>query len=262
MKIWIVDAFATKPFQGNPAAVTIVEDFPDERMCHHIASEMNLSETAFVKPLGENHFHIRWFTPTTEVKLCGHATMASAHILWEHDYAQRSPIKLESLSGPLHVYPSSLGITLDFPLQAVTDSLPIKPFQELFAQPVLHVVQAYDDVIVEVDGEDALNHLTIDFNQMLQIDCRGIIVTTKSQSPGFDFKSRFFAPRVGVNEDPVTGSAHCKLADYWHKKTGKTTFRAYQASKRGGSMTIEILGQERVHLTSQAVTVLDGVMRI
>lgn len=258
MKIWIVDAFTREPFRGNPAAVTIVDHFPDDALCSSIAAEMNLSETAFLKPLGQNHFHIRWFTPTTEIKLCGHATMASAHVLWEQGLVEGNIITFDSLSGPLRVYKSPRGITLDFPLQSVSHPLPTKVFQELFEQEVVAAVQAHDDVIVEVKDEEALRSLTPNMDRIRQMEYRGIIVTTKSETLDYDFKSRFFAPRVGVNEDPVTGSAHCKLADYWHKKTGKTMFRAYQASRRGGGMEIELIEDQRVYLTSNAMTILTG----
>lgn len=262
MKIWTVDAFTKEPFRGNPAAVTIVDDFPHESLCHQIAGEMNLSETAFIKPLAEDHFHIRWFTPTTEVKLCGHATMASAHILWEQGFAKSDTITFDSLSGILKVYRSQKGIILDFPLQATSHALPIQPFQDLFGQPIISAVQAYDDVIVEVESPEALAQLTINIDAIREMDCRGIIVTTHGGTSGYDFISRFFAPGVGVNEDPVTGSAHCKLADYWQKKTGQTTFKAYQASKRGGEMAVEIKENARVYLTSQAITMLEGTLKI
>lgn len=256
MKIWIVDAFTNKPFAGNPAAVTIVEEFPTDNQCQKIAAEMNLSETAFVKPLGKSHFHLRWFTPSVEVKLCGHATLASAHILWQKGLVQDEAIQFDSLSGPLNVYKTNAGLTLDFPLQQTGPALDITSFQTMLGEKILAAEKAFDDVIVELADETRLRQLHVSPGRILELDCRGLIVTTKSTGK-YDFISRFFAPRVGVNEDPVTGSAHCKLADYWRKKLNKNKFIAYQASKRGGELMLEIKGT-RVHITGQAVTILSG----
>lgn len=252
-KIWIVDAFANKPYTGNPAAVMIVDEFPED--AQKIAAEMNLSETAFVKKLGDNHFHIRWLTPAVEVKLCGHATLAASHILFEQNLVQSDEIILDSLSGPLSVKREKDGYTLDFPLQRTTNLLPTSPFQEALKIDVLEAVQAYDDVIILVKCEKELREMSPDITKLKAIDCRGIIVTAASQD--YDFISRFFAPRVGVDEDPVTGSAHCKLGDYWSKRLGKTEFRAFQASNRGGEIDIRI-ENDRVFLHGHAITILEG----
>jgi len=250
MKLWIVDAFATKPYTGNPAAVTIVESFPDE--AQKIAAEMNLSETAFVKPLGQGHFHIRWFTPKVEVKLCGHATLASAHIL--HQEYGLKEVVFESLSGPLRVTCQEELYTLDFPLQKTGRTIDIP----LFKNRVI-AVDALDDVIIELASEAEVRQFVPNPAELLQIECRGIIITARG-SGSYDFVSRFFGPRVGVNEDPVTGSAHCKLAHYWQQKLGKSEFLAYQASERGGEIAIAVRG-DRVYLSGRAVTVLEGMWR-
>lgn len=261
LKIWTVDAFTDKPFSGNPAAVTIVQDFPNDDICQKIAAEMNLSETAFLKPLGTNHFHIRWFTPAVEVKLCGHATLASAHILFEEGIVKGDCITLNSLSGPLSIERVGNEIILDFPLQKIGETIPSSFFKGLFEpETILGAVQAYDDVIVEVKDEQILRSLKLDSARVNTIDCRGLIVTAKGSKP-YDFVSRFFAPRVGVAEDPVTGSAHCKLADYWQKKLEKQEFLAYQASSRGGIISLKIVG-ERVHLKGTAITMMEGRLRL
>lgn len=271
MKIWVVDAFTDTPFKGNPAAVIVVRDFPSEEDCQNIAAEMNLSETAFIKPLPpsqnnsnptfpSNHFHLRWFTPKVEVKLCGHATLASAHILFQEDLVKGDTITFESLSGPLFVRKENDCIVLDFPLQKISHTLPKEFFKDLFTTNIVNCVQAYDDVIVELQNEDEVRKINLDPLKIKEIDCRGLIVTARGKGP-YDFVSRFFAPRVGVNEDPVTGSAHCKLADYWQQKLGKKEFKAYQASQRGGTINITVQ-EDRILLKGKAITVMEGFWRI
>ena len=255
MKIWTVDAFTNKTYAGNPAAVVIVDEFPSDKICKLIAAEMNLSETAFVKPLDNNHFHIRWFTPKVEVKLCGHATLASSHILHQEKLITGNEILFESLSGPLRVYVSSPNYTLDFPLQKTGRQIESAAIKECFGE-IIGAVEAYDCIIIELATEAELRSYIPQIDKLEKIDCRGIIVTTKGTGE-YDFISRFFAPKVGVNEDPVTGSAHCKLAHYWQKKLNKSDFKAYQASSRGGEIQISVVG-DRVHLTGQAVTMLKG----
>jgi PhzF family phenazine biosynthesis protein len=255
MKIWIVDAFTNRPYAGNPAAVTLVDEFPSDEICQKIAMEMNLSETAFIKRLNPNHFHLRWFTPKVEVKLCGHATLASAHIFFQEGLVSGEEILFESLSGPLKVYSSPPSYTLNFPLQKIGKTIESPLIQHNFGE-VVQAVQAYDDVIVEVASSEQVLTYVPDMTELMKIDCRGIILTSKGCGP-YDFISRFFAPRVGVNEDPVTGSAHCKLAHYWQQKMNKLDFTAYQASSRGGEIRISIVG-DRVHLTGEAVTILKG----
>lgn len=261
MKIWTVDAFTDKPFAGNPAAVTIVGDFPQEELCQKIAAEMNLSETAFLKPLGPDHFHIRWFTPELEVDLCGHATLASSHILFETGIVKGNTITFESLSGLLFVTKEGHEIVLNFPLQKIGVSLPLTLFQGVFdTKDILEAVQAGSDMIVEMKDEKLVRSFQADPSRIMTIDCRALIVTAKGRPP-YDFVSRMFAPKEGINEDPVTGSAHCTLADYWRAKLGKESFHAYQASARGGSLGVTIVG-DRVLLRGQAVTMLEGILRV
>lgn len=259
MKIWTVDAFASKPYAGNPAAVAIVDEFPNDETCKSIAAEMSLSETAFVKPLKNNHFHIRWFTPKVEVKLCGHATLAASHILHQEKLITGAEILFDSLSGPLRVTISSPNYTLDFPLQKTGKAIELAAIQECFGE-IVQAVEAYDDIIIELATEEKLRSYIPQIDKLEKIDCRGIIVTTRGTGE-YDFISRFFAPKVGVNEDPVTGSAHCKLAHYWQQKLNKDDFKAYQASSRGGELQISVVG-DRVHLTGQAVTILKGELLV
>ena len=258
MKIWTVDAFASKPYTGNPAAVTIVPEFPEDALCKKIAAEMNLSETAFVKPLKDGNFHIRWFTPTVEVSLCGHGTLSAAHILFQEEVVSGNKITFTSLSGPLTVTKETDGLTLNFPLQKIGAHLPVKVFIEQLElkEPVVAAIQAHDDVILELENPQDLRQLVLNPKDVAKIDCRGLIVTAKGEKP-YDFISRFFAPRVGVVEDPVTGSAHCKLASYWQQKLNKDSFLAYQASKRGGEIHIAIQ-QDRVLLKGKALTMMKG----
>lgn len=256
-KIWIVDAFASKPFTGNPAAVMILDEFYDDKRLLDIAAEMNLSETAFVKPIKDNLFHIRWFTPTVEIKLCGHATLAPAHILFETGIVKNQPILFDSLSGRLQVTQEADGLQLDFPLQKTGETLARAPFEKALRlqDEIINVVQAYDDIIVEVDSEETVYNFQPDFALIATIEARAIIITAGSNR--YDFVSRFFGPRVGINEDPVTGSSHCKLAHYWSQKLGKNTLHAYQASKRGGLIDLKVV-DDRVYLKGTAVTILAG----
>lgn len=259
MKIWIVDAFAKEPYSGNPAAVVIVDEFPADAICQKIAAEMNLSETAFVKHLHGNHYHLRWFTPKTEVKLCGHATLASVHILHQEKRVKEGEILFDSLSGLLKVSVAQFLYTLDFPLQRVGDPLELASIKQNFPNRI-QAVAAYDDVIIELpSAEEVVNYIP-QISELEKIECRGIIITARGNGP-YDFVSRFFAPKVGVNEDPVTGSAHCKLADYWQSKLKKSQFLAYQASKRGGEIAISVHG-DRVHLSGHAITILEGKWQI
>ena len=274
-QIWIVDAFTDKPYGGNPAAIMIVEEFPED--ISQIAMEMNLSETVFLKPLKDrvDHFHIRWLTPTVEVKLCGHGTLAASHILFQENLVEGNQIHFESLSGPLNVtkeFAPSSCLVLDFPLQPVSDQLEPQIYAEALGlsfeeqSRIIEVVRAYDDVIVVLDDPIFLRDLTPHIHKIEQImDSLSVIVTARgglregcdSLYSKYDFVSRVFAPLDGIDEDPVTGSAHCKLADYWMKRLGKTQFFAYQASHRGGELSIHVHGN-RVHLKGKAVTVMAG----
>jgi PhzF family phenazine biosynthesis protein len=255
MKIWIVDAFADRPFSGNPAAIAIVEEFPDNEICQKIAMEMNLSETAFVKYLGPNYFHIRWFSPKVEIKLCGHCTLAAAHILYQEKLVNQDTILFKSLSDLLKVYISPSNYTLDFPLQKTGRLVSLPLLQQNFGE-IIQAVDAGDELIIEVAAEEQVRKYVPHISELEKIDYSGIVITSKGTYP-YDFVSRIFAPKKKINEDPVTGSTHCKLAYYWQQKLNKSTFLAYQASPRGGQIEILITG-DRVHLTGNAVTVLKG----
>jgi PhzF family phenazine biosynthesis protein len=257
--ISIVDAFASGPFTGNPAAVCLVPGPADPAWMQSLAAEMNLSETAFVSPR-EDGWDLRWFTPKVEVALCGHATLASAHTLWESGRAAAGGcIRFHTASGWLSVNQDGPEITMDFPAKPVTPA-PAPPGLEaaLGATPG-YVGRSEFDYLVELNSAGALHALAPDFAALGRLPVRGVIVTSRSDQPGFDFLSRFFAPAAGVNEDPVTGSAHCALGPYWQERLGRTDFVAYQASARGGIVRVGVRG-DRVRLGGRAVTVLRGVL--
>jgi PhzF family phenazine biosynthesis protein len=258
MKFLIINAFAEKGYEGNPAAVTLVENFPPDNQCQAIAYQINLSETVFIKRIKDNYFHIRWFSPQREVPLCGHGTLAAAHFLLENNaLVENKPLTFDSLSGPLAVYEdqnSSL-LTLDFPVQETTEI----PFPAILndAFGLKHnpkkVEKADDVLLVEVNSEEQIHSLKPDFEKIKKLECRAVIITALSLSPEFDFVSRVFAPKSGVNEDPVTGSAHCKLAPYWSKLLKKNTFKAFQASKQGGVLYIT-LKEDRTFISGHVLT--------
>ncbi|RZI45697.1 PhzF family phenazine biosynthesis protein [Candidatus Finniella inopinata] len=258
VKFWTIDSFTNQLFKGNPAAVFVVDTFPTPQLMQKIATEINLSETAFVVAKPNAHYDIRWFTPLKEVELCGHATLAAAHVLWNELKVDDNPIYFDSLGGILMASKAGHEITLDFPAyhsepMAVPDGL----VEALGVGPVC-VSKAHDDCIVELYSFADVVNLQPNIAGLNEIDCRGIIVTADGRAGGqYDFVSRFFAPRVGVTEDPVTGSAHCKLAPYWADRLGKTDMVAYQASKRGGVIKVRY-EHNRVHLAGQSVTVLEG----
>ena len=231
------------------------EKFTDEWM-QKVAREMNLSETAFlIKQV--NGYNLRWFTPTTEVDLCGHATLASAHILWEQNYLSKNEeARFYTKSGLLTARNMSNGwIELNFPSEPDYETtIPIDLFESLGVQSK-YVGKNRFDYIIELNSEGEVRNLNPDFNALCKISCRGVIVTSKSAtSKEYDFVSRFFAPGVGINEDPVTGSAHCCLAPYWTKKLGKNQLIARQVSERGGILKVR-LEDDRVHIGGQAVTI-------
>lgn len=256
-----VDAFSDRPFGGNPAAVCVSPEPLDERLMQSIAAEMNLSETAFVQP-GEGEFSLRWFTPATEVDLCGHATLAAAHVLWQEGHlAAKLPARFITKSGVLTATRNGEWIELDFPATpaAPADSPP--GLAEALGAAPLFVGRSRFDVLVEVADETALRGLSPDFRKLKSVEARGVIVTSRSDSPRFDFVSRFFAPAAGVDEDPVTGSAHCCLTPFWAQRLGKLELVAFQASARGGVLRLKHSG-DRVVLGGQAVSVLRGSLDI
>ncbi len=255
MKIYQVDAFTDKPFAGNPAAVCILKSNPSVQWMQDVASEMNLAETAFLLPMNDG-YNLRWFTPNSEIDLCGHATLASAHILYEKGYLQQDQeVNFYTKSGLLKARKDHGYIQLDFPATPEEEVIaPMGLIDALNITPV-YIGKNIFDYIIEVESEEIVKSITPDFTKLMRIPMRGVIVTAKSTE--YDFVSRFFAPEVGIFEDPVTGSAHCCLGVYWKKKLGESKFIAYQASKRGGILKVEVI-DERVLISGKAVTVMDG----
>lgn len=255
LKITQVDAFTDRPFRGNPAAVCLLPEPREDTWLQEVARELNLSETAFLLRQEEG-FELRWFTPTVEVDLCGHATLASAHALWEGGHLGHDEIaRFHTRSGLLTAKRSDGWITMDFPGKPEEETLaPADLVRALGADPV-YIGRSHFDLLVELESEEAVRTLDPDIGVLRAIPARGVIVTSRATTPGFDFVSRFFAPRVGVDEDPVTGSAHCCLGPYWQKRLGRDSFTAYQASARGGTVRVEVRG-DRVRLGGQAVTVM------
>jgi PhzF family phenazine biosynthesis protein len=258
IKITQVDAFTAKPFTGNPAAVCILDrPAPDDWM-QNVALEMNLAETAFLFP--ENGgYRLRWFTPVAEVALCGHATLASAHVLWQQGHlAESAMARFHTLSGLLTAERADDWIKLDFPAKAAEAcEPPAGLYEALGIADATYVGKNTFDYLVELPTEDEVRRLTPDMTKLLKVEARGVIVTARATNEDFDSVSRFFAPAVGVPEDPVTGSAHCALAPYWSAKLGRNDLMAYQASPRGGVLKLAVRG-DRVWLYGQAVTVLTG----
>jgi len=256
-RYYTLDVFTTNRFEGNPLAVITDGDGLSDDAMLAIAREMNLSETAFLVR-DADAFQLRWFTPAIEVALCGHATLASAHALWEEGHLHPDQqARFQTLSGLLTADKRGEWIEMDFPVKAEEPADPPARLIEALGAPSKYVGRNKFDYIVEVDSETVLRSLKPDYGLLAQIPVRGVIVTARSENNGYDFVSRFFAPAAGINEDPVTGSAHCCLAPYWAKRLGKTNLTAYQASARGGELRIRLSG-DRVLLSGQAVTVLRG----
>ena len=262
MSISIVDAFTDRAFAGNPAAVCLLEGDLDDAALQRIAAEMNLSETSFVYPTGDG-WSLRWFTPTVEVPLCGHATLATAHRLWQ--------LGLVGLDHPIHFVTRKSGglicrrdgaglITMDFPADPPT---PGDPPAELIADmgidrdAVVAAVKGKDKWLIELRDESAVLEVSPDFPSMRRHHAPGVGITAQTDRAGFDAACRFFAPTHGIDEDPVTGSLHCLLGPYWANKLGKGRIESYQASKRGGAVSVTMRG-DRCELAGRAVTVVEG----
>jgi PhzF family phenazine biosynthesis protein len=288
--LWQADAFTDRPFAGNPAAVCLLPRPADAGWMQRLAAEMNLSETAFLvrrpeadKDLGGvAAYDLRWFTPTAEVDLCGHATLASAHVLWDSGTVPpTTPVRFHTKSGELTAQPAGEGwIEMDFPAEPVApwDESPRSDVAAALRRPVDELRQVTAnrlDVLVEVTGEGVVRELQPDLRKISELTCRGVIVTAAataetaatvsgemsgaSMPGGVDFVSRYFAPRFGVPEDPVTGSAHCALGPFWAERLGREELVGYQASPRGGVVRVRLAeGGKRVRLAGQAVTVFRG----
>jgi PhzF family phenazine biosynthesis protein len=247
-----VDAFASRPFAGNPAAVCLLPAPGEEAWMRLVAREMNLSETAFLHPR-EGGFGLRWFTPAAEVKLCGHATLASAFVLWQTGALKPGDeARFHTLSGLLTCRQAGDWIEMDFPAQVVSPGDASAGLKEALGVEPVSVGNTGMDYLIEVRDERTLRSLKPNFTALATLPVRGIIVTCRADSAEFDFLSRFFAPAVGVNEDPVTGSAHCALGPFWQSRLGKSDLTAYQASERGGIVKVSVRG-DRVRLRGQAV---------
>lgn len=257
LKIYQVDAFAEKPFEGNPAAVVPLEEWLPDEVMQAIAEENNLSETAFFIPTGSG-FHIRWFTPKMEVKLCGHATLASGFVLFTLLRHGSDTITFDSLSGPLSVTKTDQLLTLNFPVQKPEPcEAPQDLVQGLGRQPL--ACYRNDDYLAVFEREEEIAAITPNPFALAKLDLRGIIATAPSSE--FDFVARFFAPKYGIPEDPVTGSAYTQLMPYWADKLGRLKLRARQLSSRGGNVLCELKG-DRVFISGSAVNYMEGTIDV
>jgi len=253
IKLFQVDAFTDHVFGGNPAAVCLLDYWLSDNLMQQIAAENNLSETAFVVQK-TNDFEIRWFTPELEIDLCGHATLASAHVIFNHTTYGKNTIAFYYKAGLLTVHKKPPLLAMDFPAisgkpiavsKQLTNALGKKPIEAFLAR----------DILALFDSEEEIAQLAPDFDKLSKLDCMGIIATAPGKN--VDFVSRFFAPKAGINEDPVTGSAHCMLIPYWANQTGKSSLKALQISKRQGDLTCTLKG-DRVEISGKAITYLTG----
>ncbi|MBI1370331.1 MAG: PhzF family phenazine biosynthesis isomerase [Planctomycetes bacterium] len=259
LPIFQIDAFTDTPFAGNPATVVILEGPAKATWMQRVAAEMNLSETAFVE-LHEDHIGLRWFTPLLEVDLCGHATLAAAHALWQTQRAE-GPIAFHTRSGVLTARQRGPWIELDFPADEPQPTPPPPGIADALGVKMVHIRRGVSDFLVEVESAEVVRQLIPDFARLARIEARGFIITAPSDDDRYDFISRFFAPRFGINEDPVTGSAHCTLSPYWSEKLDDDELVGYQASPRGGFVRTH-RKRDRVVLSGQAVTVLAGELTV
>ena len=261
LPVYQVDAFTDHRFGGNPAAVCPISDWPSDEMLQNIAAENNLSETAYFKQTGDT-FHLRWFTPATEVELCGHATLASAHVLFNEMGYSREEVLFDTLSGRLSVKRSDEGLTMNFPV-SITEKVhaPAILFEALGLPPMEENVFKSDDYMIVLESEQDVTDLNPDYRLLKEVDARGVIVTAPGSDADVDFVSRFFAPQSGVDEDPVTGSAHTKSTPYWADRLGKKKLHAIQISPRGGELFCEDLGK-RVRISGEAVLYFEGKIHL
>jgi PhzF family phenazine biosynthesis protein len=257
--IYQVDAFASRRFAGNPAAVMLLERYPEDAVLQAVAAENNLAETAFLVADGED-FRLRWFTPTVEVPLCGHATLASAAVVLQRLAPERRRVVFHSASGPLTVERTASGYVMDFPARP-TQPVAVPPglAEALAAQPLEVAWDGFNYIALLASASD-VRRVAPDLAAIARLDSYGVVVTAAGDA-GYDFVSRFFAPRKGIPEDPVTGGAHCALAPYWAGRLGRTSFRAFQASQRGGEVLCRLAG-ERVELEGACVFYLEGKAEI
>jgi len=254
--IYQVDAFAEEVFEGNPAAVIPLTEWLPDDVLQSIAAENNLSETAYFIDQGD-HYHLRWFTPAKEVRLCGHATLASAHVLFEHLGFEQEEITFKALGGTLKVRKQGMLLTMDFPADRFQESDDAKLVMEALGIPILDIVRGTDDILVRIDSEAQLQSLEPDFAAIAKLPYRGVIVTAPGTET--DVASRGFYPNYGIDEDPVTGSAHTLLTPYWSKLLEQETFSAVQGSKRKGYLRCTSKG-DRVEISGPAKTYLKGII--
>jgi predicted PhzF superfamily epimerase YddE/YHI9 len=258
VRLFQVDAFTAKAFTGNPAAVCLLDESGDPMWMQDVAAEMNLAETAFVVKRPDGAYDLRWFTPALEVELCGHATLASSHVLWEEGIeSPDEAIAFHTRSGVLTCHKRTDRIEMEFPLRPVTEIDPPREIIAAVGAKPMSAWRSYGGYLLEYATPDDVREISPDFAALRTMEDGYVCVTAPGGPEGFDFVSRFFAPVAGVDEDPATGSAHCMLADFWSKRSGRNDFRAYQCSKRGGVVFVRKEG-DRVHLGGQAVTVMRG----
>jgi PhzF family phenazine biosynthesis protein len=257
--IFQLDAFTERRFAGNPAAVLPLESFPADDLLQAVAAENNLAETAFLVPDGSD-YRLRWFTPTTEVPLCGHATLASAAVVMERLEPERSTVVFHSMSGPLRVTRAGAGYVLDFPVRASERVDAPQGLAEALGVVPVEVYANEFNYLALLESEPVVRALAPDFAAIARLDRDGVIVTAPGDG-GYDFVSRYFAPAKGIPEDPVTGAAHTMLAPYWARRLGKTAFRAFQASRRGGEVLCRLVG-DRTELEGACVFYLEGEVEI
>jgi PhzF family phenazine biosynthesis protein len=250
-----IDAFTTRRFAGNPAAVMLMEAFPPDAELQALAAENNLAETAFLVPDGRD-YRLRWFTPSVEVPLCGHATLASAAAVMERLEPGRTVVVFHTASGDLTVTRSAAAYLMDFPARPCTATVPPKGLAEAIGASPLEVVWDAFNYLVRLGSPDQVRSLSPDLAALEKLDCAGVIVTA-ADGQEFDFVSRYFAPAKGIPEDPVTGGAHCALTPFWAERLGRSEFRAFQASRRGGELLCRLRG-ERVELEGACVFYLEG----
>jgi PhzF family phenazine biosynthesis protein len=256
--IYQVDSFTNERFKGNPAGVCLLDQPADDAWMQHVAAEMNLSETAFVRKRSDGDYDLRWFTPAVEVELCGHATLATAHILWETGIlSPDAGIRFHTASGLLTAGRKGGRIELGFPATPPEEVEPPSGLLGALGVAAIYVGQTRFDYFIETEKASAVRNAAPDFRELKRLAVRGVTITARSDVAAFHFVSRFFAPVVGVDEDPVTGSAHCALAPYWAKKLARAEVIGYQASARGGVVHCRVTG-DRVLLSGHAVTVLRG----
>lgn len=259
-RIYQVDSFSAKPFSGNPAGVCIMDVAAPVEWMQNIAAEMNLSETAFLYSV-EDGYNLRWFTPAVEVKLCGHATLAAAHILWETNELTRDhEARFHTLSGLLTARWKDGMVGLDFPSQPPHAVEPSARLYKALGARGVYAGRSEENYLVEFESERMVRNLNPDMAALVEAGAGRVIATARADKGKYDFVSRFFAPGVGIDEDPVTGSAHCCLGPYWRDRLGKVDLMAFQASKRGGELEVHVAGN-RVHIFGRAVTVFEAQLK-